>query len=201
MRTKTALFRMVMATGAPRVEMKKWNVLRSSHPRHSSMEHLTILKEMAVKLNDAEYASWCGEKMTSVKNNFNKAYLRQITGTDHWTYGSQTGIVIAYRMGLIPDDKKAAVSEGLVYDINNLHGGHISTGIHGQRIYSVLCDMGLEELAYSILTTPTYPSLAYTVAADQTTWPEAPQEWKNRSHPQVRFIQSSDEFRICSLFS
>ncbi len=146
---------------------------------------LTILKEMAVKLNDAEYASWCGEKMISVKSNFNKAYLRQITGTDHWTYGSQTGIVIAYRMGLIPDDRKAAVSAGLVYDINNLHGGHISTGIHGQRIYSVLCDMGLEDLAYSILTTPTYPSLAYTVAADQTTWPEAPQEWKNRSIPRL----------------
>ncbi len=37
---------------------------------------LAIMKEMAVKLNDAEYASWCGEKMSGVKNNFNKAYLK-----------------------------------------------------------------------------------------------------------------------------
>ncbi len=84
-------------------------------------------------------------------------------------------------MGLIPEDKKAAVTDGLVYDINTLHGGHISTGIHGQRIYSVLCDMGQEELAYSILTTPSFPSLAYEIAAGQTTWPESPFEWKDRS--------------------
>jgi alpha-L-rhamnosidase len=144
---------------------------------------LSILRDMSAKLGDAEYSKWCAEKMVSVKDQFNEAYLKQIPGTGSWTYGSQTGIVMAYRMGLIPDDKKAAVSEGLVYDIKNLHGGHISTGIHGQRIYSVLCDMGLEELAYSVLTTPTFPSLAYTLAADQTTWPEAPEKFQDKSLP------------------
>jgi alpha-L-rhamnosidase len=144
---------------------------------------LSILRDMAAKLGDSEYSTWCAEKMVNVKEQFNAAYLRQIPGTGSWTYGSQTAIIMAYRMGLIPDDRKTAVMEGLVYDIDTLHRGHISTGIHGQRIYSVLCDMGLEDLAYSVLTTPTYPSLAYTLAADQTTWPEEPQEWKNRSVP------------------
>jgi alpha-L-rhamnosidase len=146
---------------------------------------LSILSDMAAKLGDAEYSKWCAEKMANVKDHFNEAYLRQIPGTSGWTYGSQTGIVMAYRMGLIPDDKKTAVSEGLVYDIKNLHGGHISTGIHGQRIYSVLCDMGLEELAYSVLTTPTYPSLAYTLAADLTTWPETPEKYQDKSLPRT----------------
>ncbi len=144
---------------------------------------LSILRDMAAKLGDAEYSTWCDEKMKGVKKNFNTAYLRPISGTEHWTYGSQTGIVMAYRMGLIPEDKKAAVTEGLIYDINNLHGGHISTGIHGQRIYSVLCDMGHEEQAYSLLTIPSFPSMAYEIAAGQTTWPEAPFEWKDRNVP------------------
>jgi alpha-L-rhamnosidase len=146
---------------------------------------LSILRDMSAKLGDAEYSKWCAEKMAGVKDHFNEAYLRQIPGTSGWTYGSQTGIVMAYRMGLIPDDKKAAVSEGLVYDIKNLHDGHISTGIHGQRIYSVLCDMGLQELAYSVLTTPSFPSLAYSLAADLTTWPEEPQKWQDRSLPRT----------------
>jgi alpha-L-rhamnosidase len=144
---------------------------------------LSILRDMSAKLGDAEYAKWCAEKMVGVKEHFNEAYLRQIPGTSGWTYGSQTGIVMAYRMGLIPDDKKAAVSEGLVYDINNLHGGHISTGIHGQRIYSVLCDMGLDELAYSVITTPSFPSLAYTLGADMTTWPETPERYQDKTVP------------------
>jgi alpha-L-rhamnosidase len=142
---------------------------------------LAILNNMAAILGDHDYAAWCWQKMITVKNNFNKTYLTRIKGTDYWTYGSQTGIVIAYRMGLIPDEKLASVKEGLLYDIKELHQGHISTGIHGQRIYSVLCDMGKDEVAYSILTIPSFPSLAYTISSGQTTWPETPFEYKDRS--------------------
>jgi alpha-L-rhamnosidase len=142
---------------------------------------LAILTDMAGIIGDPDYASWCRQKMKQVRDNFNKAYLRQIPGTDHWTYGSQTGIVIAYRMGLIPEDKLAPVTEGLLYDIRELHKGHISTGIHGQRIYSVLCDMGHDDIAYDIFSIPTFPSLAYTISSGQTTWPETPMEYKDKS--------------------
>jgi alpha-L-rhamnosidase len=142
---------------------------------------LTVLSDMAKIMGDADYATACRRKSEQVKDNFNKAYLRQIAGTDFWTYGSQTGIVMAYRTGLIPEDKLGAVTAGLLYDIRELHHGHISTGIHGQRIYSVLCDMGQDDVAYEIFTVPTYPSLGYTVESGQTTWPEEPMEWKDKS--------------------
>jgi alpha-L-rhamnosidase len=142
---------------------------------------LNILRHMAGLMGDTAYATWCEKKMVNVKDNFNKAFLKQIPGTDYLTYGSQTGIVMAFRMGLIPPLKMKQVSDGLVYDIRTLHQGHISTGIHGQRIYSVLCDMGYDSLAYSIFTTPTFPSLGYAVSSGQTTWPEEPHPWKDKS--------------------
>jgi alpha-L-rhamnosidase len=142
---------------------------------------LKILEYMAPKLGDENYAGWCGQKMSKVKENFNKTYLRLIPGTDYWTYGSQTAIVSAYRAGLIPEDKIIPVLAGLKYDINELHQGHISTGIHGQRIYSVLCGTGHDDLAYRIMTIPSFPSLAYTLSCDLTTWPEVPMNYKDPS--------------------
>jgi alpha-L-rhamnosidase len=142
---------------------------------------LTVLSHMAEILGDPDYVASCKQKAGLVKENFNKAYLRQIAGTDFWTYGSQTGIVMAFRMGLIPDDKLIPVTNGLLYDIRELHHGHISTGIHGQRIYSVLCDMGHEDLAYDIVTVPAYPSLGYTVESGQTTWPEVPDAYNDKT--------------------
>jgi alpha-L-rhamnosidase len=142
---------------------------------------LNILEFMAPKFKDEPYAVWCRQKMDEVKASFNKAYLRPVKNTEYWTYGSQTGIVSAYRAGLIPEEKITSVMAGLVYDINELHQGHHSTGIHGQRIYSVLCETGHEELAYRIMTTPEYPSLSYTLSCDLTTWPEVPMDYGNPS--------------------
>jgi len=142
---------------------------------------LDILEYMAPKFKDEPYAVWCSQKMDEVKASFNKAYLRPVKNTEYWTYGSQTGIVSAYRAGLIPEEKITPVMAGLVYDLNELHQGHHSTGIHGQRIYSVLCENGKDELAYRIMTVSSFPSLAYSLSCDLTTWPEVPLDYKDPS--------------------
>ncbi len=142
---------------------------------------LDILGSMAVQLNDPAFAEWCRQKKDKVKDNFNKAYLKPVEGTDLLTYGSQTGIVAAWRAGLVPEDRQGRVLGGLQHDINVRHGGHMSTGIHGQRIYSVLCENGMDDLAYRIMTNPTFPSLAYSLSCDLTTWPEEPMEYKDTS--------------------
>ncbi len=142
---------------------------------------LDILEFMAPKLGDEPYAGWCRQKKATVQDCFNRVYLHPVENSEAWTYGSQTGNVAAYRAGLIPDERINQVVAGLVRDISNLHGGHISTGIHGQRIYSVLCEAGKEDLAYRIMTEPSYPSLAYTLSCGMTTWPEVPMEYGNPS--------------------
>ena len=143
---------------------------------------LDILSKISPKLNDIEYSKLCTEKKISVKKNFNKAYLKKISGTDYWGYGSQTADAMAYSFGLVPEDKIKSFAEGLVYDINKLHNGHLTTGIHGSKyIYNVLCDLGYSKLAYKVMTEPTFPSLAYTISCGFTTWPEVPLEYKNRN--------------------
>ncbi|MGD8777380.1 MAG: family 78 glycoside hydrolase catalytic domain [Ignavibacteria bacterium] len=153
---------------------------------------LNILNIMAKKFDDNQYAEWCEEKMMSVKENFNKAYLKRIEGTEHWHYGSQTADVLAYKFGLIPNDKLESLTNSLVYDVEEKHDEHISTGIHGQRyIYSSLCDLGYGDIAYKLLTTPSFPSLAYIISCDFTTWPETilrykdtgPSSYESHNHP------------------
>jgi alpha-L-rhamnosidase len=142
---------------------------------------LDVLSSMSDKLNDPSYAEWCRQKKDSVKINFNKAYLKQISGTNFWAYGSQTADVMAYSFGLVPEDKLDSFTKGLLYDINTLHSGHMSTGIHGSRyLYTTLCELGYEDLAYKIIVQPSFPSLAYIISCGLTTMPEEPREYKNK---------------------
>jgi alpha-L-rhamnosidase len=142
---------------------------------------LDVLSRVVPKFNDNDYSKWCMEKKDSVKNNFNKVYFKPISGTTYWGYGSQTADVMAYSFGMVPEDKLKSFAEGLIYDIDHLHKGHITTGIHGQRyIYTVLCDLGYSKVAYKLMMEPTFPSLAYTISCGFTTWPETPMKYKNQ---------------------
>ncbi|MGA7721179.1 MAG: family 78 glycoside hydrolase catalytic domain [Ignavibacteriaceae bacterium] len=141
---------------------------------------LDILSIMSEKLEDPSYSKWCTQKKDSVKYNFNKAYFHQILGTSHWSYGSQTADALAFSFGMVPNDRLDEFTKGLIYDINSLHDGHMSTGIHGSRyIYTILCKLGYEDMAYKLLTQPTYPSLAYLISCGLTTLPEEPREYNN----------------------
>ncbi|MHB9011406.1 MAG: family 78 glycoside hydrolase catalytic domain [Ignavibacteriaceae bacterium] len=142
---------------------------------------LDILSQVSPKLNDNDYSKWCTAKKDSVKNDFNKVYFKPISGTKYWGYGSQTADAMAYSFGMVPENKLKSFADGLIYDIDSLHNGHITTGIHGQQyIYNVLCKLGYSKVAYKLMTEPTFPSLAYTISCGFTTWPEVPLEYKNR---------------------
>jgi alpha-L-rhamnosidase len=142
---------------------------------------LDILSGMSEKLDDPLYSQWCMQKKDSVKINFNKAFFKQTSEISFGTYGSQTANVMAYSFGLVPNDKLDAFAKGLIYDINTLHNGHMSTGIHGSRyLYTALCDLGYQDVAYKLLTQPSYPSLSYIISCGLTTLPEEPREYKNK---------------------
>ena len=137
---------------------------------------LAIMEKLATLREESEYRDWCREKAASVKTAFNSVYLEEIEGEDALTYGSQTANAMALRYGLVPEDKKARVLKGLVWDINVRHGGHHACGVHGlKELFTVLCDAGLDDLAYKVLTNPEFPSHAYILAHDLTTWPERQQ--------------------------
>ena len=151
---------------------------------------LGILNIIALKMEDKEFADLTKKEQRSLKEAFNKHFLKELEGTSYKWYDSQTATVMALQFDIVPSAVKKDVVEGLKYDIVENHKEHHSTGIHGNRyIYSVLNDLGESELSQRILTHPEFPSQAYILNCGLTTWPERQLEWdkveKNRSlnHP------------------
>ena len=83
---------------------------------------------------------------------------------------SQTGHVLALYLDLVPPENKPAVLQSLIEDIVVLHGKHINTGIIGTRyLLDVLSDNGYADLAFQLVTQPTYPGWGYMVKEGATT--------------------------------
>lgn len=139
---------------------------------------LGIMEDFAVMNEDADFEAKMKSEKKKLYTAFNTEYLKRISQTDSLWYGSQTATVMALQYKMVPKSKLEAVVNGLEYNINTIKKGHHSTGIHGNRyIYSVLSKYGKADLAYKILTTPTFPSQAYIVNYGFTTWPERQFEW------------------------
>lgn len=154
------------------------------HPFISSTAFLyetcLILHKMATVLNDTEYAEWAKLQAEKLKQAFNEQFLDAIEGTPFYWYGSQTATVMAFRFGMVPEERHKEVVGGLIYDIEVVNAGHHTCGIFGLRhIYTVLNELGLSYLAIDILTTPDFPSQTYIMNAGLTTWPERQWEWSS----------------------
>ena len=90
---------------------------------------------------------------------FHKVFFNPETAS----YGDNNGSnVFALHMG-VPEENREAVVETLRKEIE-ANGGHINTGIFGTQIFfDVLCDNGLSELAYQVLTQKECPGYGWWV--------------------------------------
>ncbi|WP_139956572.1 alpha-L-rhamnosidase [Flavicella sediminum] len=145
---------------------------------------LGIMERFAKVNNDKAYEAKMKKEKQELKAAFNKAFLVEVSGTNHKWYQSQTATVQALQFGMVPEADLENVVNGLVHDIVDVKGGHHSTGIHGNRyIYTVLAKHGKADLAYEILTTPDFPSQTYVMNNGFTTWPERQFEWEKMEGP------------------
>lgn len=139
---------------------------------------LKIASQMAKVLGDETYSQQCLKEAEEIRQAFDSVYLKPIEGTDLKYFGSQTATTMALRLAMVPDKQQEARVEALVHDINQLHDGHHSCGIHGQRhLYTVLADHGRDDLAFKMLTDTTFPSPGYVLSQGLSTWPERRFEW------------------------
>lgn len=83
---------------------------------------------------------------------------------------SQTSILLALHMKLVPDALVSTAVENLVKDIE-AHGNHLTTGFLGTpHLLFVLADHGRADVAYRLLLNETYPSWGYMLGKGATTW-------------------------------
>jgi alpha-L-rhamnosidase len=84
--------------------------------------------------------------------------------------GSQTSILLALHMKLVPEPLIPTTVSNLVKDIE-AHGNHLTTGFLGTpHLLFVLADNGRADVAYRLLLNETYPSWGYMIKNGATTW-------------------------------
>lgn len=122
----------------------------------------------------ANYANLTGNAADSIKyaqeaettrEAVNKAFLHE-TG---YANNTVTANLLPLAMGIVPEDKAAAVRDNLIATIHT-NDDHISCGVIGiQWLLRYLADNGYGELAYKIASQKTYPSWGYMAENGATT--------------------------------
>jgi alpha-L-rhamnosidase len=166
----------------PRWDRRKAPQFMECHPHVSGtafyFQALKIASQMADVLGDEKYSRQCLKEAEEIKTAFEEVYLKPIQGTDLKHFGSQTATAMALRLAMVPAKDVPSRVDALVHDINQLHDGHHSCGIHGQRhLYTVLADHGRDDLVFKMLTDTTFPSPGYVLSQGLSTWPERRFEW------------------------
>ncbi len=118
---------------------------------------------MSERLNDAEQAAQYTALFERIKTAFRAAY---VDANGRILSDTQSVYVIGYRFGLI-DAREAR--ENLIRKLKD-SDNHLTTGFLGVKyLLPVLCDLGLVDEAYDILTKRDYPGWGYSILNGATT--------------------------------
>ena len=109
---------------------------------------------------------------------FHREFYDPVTGS----YGKHGSNVLALKIG-VPAERKEKVVEALRANIAEAND-HLDTGIVGTRyLFEILCDNGLEELAYKIINQRDFPSFGWWIEQGATTTWEQWDGGNSHNHP------------------
>ena len=115
----------------------------------------------------------------SVKDAFHRKYYDPQT----CSYGDYGSNVFALHMG-VPDECRDEVVETLRKELTDKYNKHLNTGIFGtRRLFEVLADNGLNDLAYEIINQRDYPGFGWWIEQGATTTWERWDGKDSRNHP------------------
>lgn len=111
------------------------------------------------------------------------AFHKKFYNEEEKSYGDYGANVFALEIGLSQERKKSVV-ETLRKEIAETHDGHLNTGIFASRyLFDVLGAVGLNDLAYTILTKTDYPSFGLWLKQGATTTWEQWDGGNSHNHP------------------
>ncbi|MBS3742577.1 MAG: family 78 glycoside hydrolase catalytic domain, partial [Candidatus Cloacimonetes bacterium] len=117
-----------------------------------------IMKHASALFGYTEDNQYYSELLDQLIHDFNSRFL----DTANYTYGSQTGNVLALDIGITPEKLKHKIAEATVRNMEEKYDGFINTGIFGlSRIFKVLAENGFEEEVYRLLTKTGKNSFAF----------------------------------------
>ena len=109
-----------------------------------------------------------GALAEEIKAAFNRRFLDP--ASNNYATGSQTANAVPLALGLVPEERVAAVVANLIRDVEEHHAGHLSTGMLGTNaLVNALPRHGAAEVMYRIATRTTFPSWGYMIERGATT--------------------------------
>jgi len=133
---------------------------------HYYASTLTVAR-IAEVLHHADEARAYYKRARHIKEVFNRRFFNAVT--NQYGSGSQTSNALPLYLGLVPQEKVAAVMRNLIDDIVRQHDTHLTTGIIGTNsVVQVLPQHGAAELMYALAIQTTYPSLGEQVTKGAT---------------------------------
>ncbi|GAC1665111.1 MAG: family 78 glycoside hydrolase catalytic domain [Candidatus Acidiferrum sp.] len=126
----------------------------------------TLMKRMAAVLGRTSEAEKYSQLFGKIQTAFKQAFVKPdgTVGT-----GSQTSLVLALHMDLLPEAQRAAAAQRLADDIK-AHDWHLTTGFLGTPYLLIeLSKSGHSDVAYRLLLQKTYPSWGYMIERGATT--------------------------------
>ena len=138
-----------------------------------------ITSKTAAVLGKSEDAQKYRDIAEKTKVAFHNKYYNKETGS----YGDYGANVFALHMG-VPADCLEAVIETLRSELTDKYDRHLNTGIFGtRRLFEVLAQNGMNDLAYEIMNQKDYPSFGWWIEQGATTTWERWDGKDSRNHP------------------
>ncbi len=129
---------------------------------------LQLMEQYALLLGNAGDAHRWRELGARIETTFHREFFRSDVG--YYDNGSQTSCILPLAFKLTPPEQRPRVFDRLVDKITAETNHHVGTGlIGGQWLMRTLSDHGRADLAYTLATQRTYPSLGYMVDQGATT--------------------------------
>ncbi|MDZ7720252.1 MAG: family 78 glycoside hydrolase catalytic domain [Balneolaceae bacterium] len=133
------------------------------------LNSLTFAKIAGVLGKDEERAEYLALADT-IKNAFNeKFFLPELNlyGTEKPDQGY---LLFALSGDMVPEDRRQAVLDHLIHDIQVTSDGHLGTGILGTKhLINFLAEEGREDVIHEAVTKTTFPSWGYWIENGATT--------------------------------
>jgi alpha-L-rhamnosidase len=125
-----------------------------------------LLIDAADVLGKKDDAAHYREQLVRIKDAFLKEYM---TANGRLVSGTQTAYVLALNFDMLPESLRTQAATRLADNVKS-YGNHLTTGFLGTPyLCHVLTRFGYNDVAYSLLLQPTYPSWLYPVRMGATT--------------------------------
>ena len=141
--------------------------------------------KIAQKLGYSKDAKYYKELSKRIKNAYNKEFFNEETGI--YSDGNLTAAVLPLYFGIVPEEARGRVYQGIKDGIINRNSGHLDTGIFGTKYLSLLLsEYGDADLLLETYFKKTYPSFGYQFAKGATTlweqWSDAKGDMISHNH-------------------